>query len=138
MTAAHKLCLSGLVLTMATTGLAYLGASSSWRFYLTVDELMEQTPTLHDCRVRLSGKVKIDSLRIASDRTSASFILQGSESQINVECYGTLPDNLTEGIDVVVEGHVENSSLFKGDQVLTRCASKYATGKPQVTFDRLK
>ena len=138
MTAAHKLCLGGLVLTMSITCLAYLGASSSWQFYLTVDELMVQAPTLHDCRVRLSGKVRLDSLRITSDRTSASFVLQGSESQIQVNCCGTLPDNLSEGMDVVVEGHVENSGLFKGDQVLTRCASKYATSRPQVTLDHLK
>ena len=127
MTAAHKLCLGGLVITMATTCLAYLGASSSWQFYMTVDELLDHPSLVHDCRVRLSGKVGHDSLRIASDHTSASFILQGAGSQLRVECLGIIPDNLTEGIDVVVEGYVESSDLFKGDKLLTRCASKYDT-----------
>jgi cytochrome c-type biogenesis protein CcmE len=127
MTATHKLCLGGLMITMATTCLAYMGASSSWQFYMTVDELMEQPPSYRDYRIRLSGKVGHDSLRIASDRTSASFILEGVQSQLQVECRGTPPDNLAEGCDVVVEGHRENSGLFQGDQVLTRCASKYTT-----------
>ena len=127
MTAAHKLCLGGLVITMATTCLAYLGASSSWQFYMTVDELLDHPSLVRDCRVRLSGKVGHDSLRIAPDHTSASFILQGAGSQLRVECLGIIPDNLTEGIDVVVEGYVESSDLFKGDKLLTRCASKYDT-----------
>jgi cytochrome c-type biogenesis protein CcmE len=125
MTAAHKLCLGGLVMTMATTSLAYLGASASWQFYLTVDELVDQTSSVRDGRVRLSGKVGPDSLRIAADHASASFILQGAESQLQVECRGIIPDNLTEGIEVVVEGYVDKPGLFKGDKVLTRCASKY-------------
>jgi cytochrome c-type biogenesis protein CcmE len=125
MTATHKLCLGGLVITMATTCLAYMGASSSWQFYMTVDEFMDQSPSSRDYRVRLSGKVGHDSLQIASDRTTASFILEGAESQLPVECRGPLPDNLSEGHDVVVEGRAVRSSLFQGDKVLTRCASKY-------------
>lgn len=127
MTVAHKLCLGGLVITVATACLAFSGASSSWQFYLTVDELLERPPSFRDYRVRLSGKVGHDSLRIASDRTSASFILEGTKSQLRVECRGNMPDNLAEGSEVVVEGHLESSGLFEGDTVLTRCASKYDT-----------
>ena len=125
MTATHKLCLGGLVITMATTCLAYMGASSSWQFYMTVDEFMDQSPSYRDYRVRLSGKVGHDSLRISADQTSASFILEGAKSQLRVDCRGPLPDNLSEGHDVVVEGRTKSSGLFKGDKVLTRCASKY-------------
>jgi len=126
MTAAHKICLGGLAITMATTCLAYMGASSSWQFYMTVDELLDRPPSSRDYRVRLSGKVGQDSLQIEPDRHSASFILTGARSQLRVECRGPLPDNLIEGCDVVVEGQMESSGLFKGDQVMTRCASKYA------------
>ena len=125
MTPTRKLILGGLVITMTTTCLAYMGASSSWQFYMTVDEFMRPSSTYRDTRVRLSGKVGVDSLRIASDQTSATFILEGTQQQLHVECRGPLPDNLREGCDVVVEGRTTSSGLFKGDKVLTRCASKY-------------
>ena len=40
---------------------------------------------------------------------------------------GPLPDNLAEEMEVVVEGSLEPSGCLRGDRVLTRCASKYAS-----------
>jgi cytochrome c-type biogenesis protein CcmE len=47
-----------------------------------------------------------------------------------------LPDNLVEGIDVVVEGTLEKQGRLRGEKVMTRCASKYqANTKPDSTMD---
>ncbi len=48
MTATHRLCVGGIVIVLATTYLAYLGASSSWQFYLTVDELVADAESFGD------------------------------------------------------------------------------------------
>lgn len=128
MTATHRLCIGGIVIASATTYLAYLGASSSWQFYVSVDELMADTASFRDSRIRISGKVAPDSLRIAADRSQASFILQGEVSEVSVNCSGTIPDNLAEGIEVVVEGRMEGDrTVVQGNKVLTRCASKYSS-----------
>ncbi len=127
MTATQRLFLGGVVITFATMALAYLGASSSWQFYLTVDELAADAASFRESRVRISGKVARDSLQIAPDRSQASFVLQGETAKLNVQYTGLIPDNLAEGIEVVVEGRLEDTGLVRGNKVLTRCASKYSS-----------
>jgi cytochrome c-type biogenesis protein CcmE len=36
-----------------------------------------------------------------------------------------LPDNLANGIAVLVEGRLDDAGLLHGEKVLTRCTSKY-------------
>ncbi len=127
MTATHRLCVGGIVIATATAYLAYLGASSSWQYYLSVDELMADETSFRDCRLRISGKVAPGSLHIASDRSQGALVLQGAASKLAVEFSGTIPDNLAEGIEVVVEGHMQSAGIVQATKVLTRCASKYSS-----------
>ena len=119
-----KLILGAVTVTLATFYLAYVGASSSWQYYVHVDECVTNQEDLSGCRVRVNGKVAAESLEISADRRSASFILAGQTSRLRAECRGLLPDNLVEGREVVVEGVLQGGTLA-GDKVLTRCASKY-------------
>jgi cytochrome c-type biogenesis protein CcmE len=130
-TTGRKLVIGGLVLAGATAYMAYLAASASWQYYLTVDECLADAESLVGQRVRVSGKVASDSLRVAANRKEADFLLQGAEGNLHVICAGPLPDNLAENTEVVVEGHLEKPGLFRADRLLTRCASKYESqGSP--------
>ncbi|MBI1900717.1 MAG: cytochrome c maturation protein CcmE [Planctomycetia bacterium] len=116
----------GLVVVVGvTTYMAYVGASSSWQYYVTVDECLAEPAKLEGNRVRVSGGVAAGSLQIAADRSRATFCLQGRSARLNVVCDGAVPDNLKENMDVVVEGRLAPGGLLRGDKVLTRCASKY-------------
>ena len=44
-----------------------------------------------------------------------------------------MPDNLAEGIAVLVEGRIDEAGLLRGEKVLTRCASKYQSRRPAST-----
>lgn len=125
MTAPGKLVVGAAVVAGVSGYMAYLGAQSSWQYYLTIDECVARAGTASTNRIRVSGRVAADSLRIASDRSRADLVLDGFESHLTVVCSGPLPDNLAEGIDVVVEGHLGQAGVFQADKVLTRCASKY-------------
>jgi cytochrome c-type biogenesis protein CcmE len=120
-----KLVIGGGVIAGVTAYMAYVGASSSWQYYVNADECLASSAELVGDRIRVSGKVASGTLQIAPDRNSVSFSLEAAEGQLPVVCTGTLPDNLAEGIDVVVEGHLETANLLRGDKLLTRCASKY-------------
>jgi len=120
-----KLLIGALVLAIVTVYLAYLGASSSWQFYVTVDECVKNGTYFTGRRVRVSGRVARGSLRIDDDRSQATFVLQGADGRLRAVCPGPLPDNLVEDMDVVVEGRLESASLLRGEKLLTRCASKY-------------
>jgi len=130
MATGRKLAIGGVIVAGLTAYMAYVGASTSWQYYLTVDECLADASGLLGERVRLSGKVARGSLRIAADRQEASFALEGTQRSLSVNCSGPLPDNLAEEMDVVVEGRLESPRLFRGEKVLTRCASKYKSQRP--------
>jgi len=120
-----KLAVGVLVIVGATAYMAYVGAASSWQYYITADECLADAGQFTGSRVRISGTVAPGSLKISDDRMLASFRLQGQDGQLDVTCKGPLPDNLEESMEVVVEGRCEAGGKIQGEKVLTRCASKY-------------
>lgn len=121
----------GIAIIAAVTGyMAYRGAGSSWRYYLTVDECAADLSDLRGEPLRVNGHIAPNSLEIKPDRTEASFVLKGTDRELCVVCAGPLPDNLAEDMDVVVEGRLDDCDLLRADKVLTRCASKYRSKEP--------
>jgi cytochrome c-type biogenesis protein CcmE len=120
-----KLGVGAAIMACATAYLAYLGASTSWRYYLLADECVQNREKFVGQRLRISGRIEPASLNVRSGRTLATFTLGGKTSSVQVSCKGPLPDNLAEDMDVVVEGTLEQDGLLRGEKVLTRCASKY-------------
>jgi cytochrome c-type biogenesis protein CcmE len=124
-----KLLTCALILAGVTLYVAYLGASSSWQYYVTVDECLDNVQQFTGRRMRVSGQVARGSLQIADGRRSATFVLEGATGALQTSCVGPLPDNLAENVPVVVEGSLEEDGSLRADKVLTRCASKYESGE---------
>lgn len=127
MSTAVKLGIAGCIVTVVTAYMAYLGTTTSWKYYLTVDECLADATELIEQPMRVNGRIGVGSLKIATTRQHATFQLCGSSRELPVSCAGPLPDNLAEDMDVVVEGRLDESGHLQGDKVLTKCASKYAT-----------
>jgi cytochrome c-type biogenesis protein CcmE len=125
MTTGKKLAALAVVVVGVTGYMAYVGASASWQYYATVDECATMAAKLAGHRIRVSGTIAANSLQIAADRGEARFSLTGSKSSLHIICRGPLPDNLAEGMDVVVEGYLEDAGLLRGHKLITRCAGKY-------------
>jgi cytochrome c-type biogenesis protein CcmE len=122
----NKLLLGGAVIAASLTYAVYLGASGGWQYYLQVDECLAQADQFRGKRLRLSGRVQAGSLKAYPEQREATFVLEGTQHQLPV-CYrGSIPDNLAEGRDVVVEGALADDDHFQCDTLITRCASKYA------------
>ena len=136
MAASTRLVIGSLILLSVIGYMSYLGASSSWQYYLTVDECMANASTLLDQRVRVSGTIAAESLRAAKNRMGATFMLEGMDGCLSVSCSGQLPDNLAEGRHVVVEGRLQDVDNLIGEKVLTRCASKYSSGTSVANSDK--
>jgi cytochrome c-type biogenesis protein CcmE len=119
-----KLMIGTVVVAAAIGYLAYVGAASSWQYYVTVDEAVSDSATLLGKQIRVSGRVSPGSLAIVDDRRQATFELHGEQHAIHVTCHCSLPDNLAENIEVVIEGILQANGI-SGHKVITRCASKY-------------
>jgi cytochrome c-type biogenesis protein CcmE len=125
MATGRKLAIAGLVVAGVTGYMAYLGASSSWQYYVTVDECLTGGDRLARGRIRVSGRIAPHSLVVAEDGRSARFALRGAAGSLPVTCSGPLPDNLAENTEAVVEGRLDETGILCGEKLLTRCASKY-------------
>jgi cytochrome c-type biogenesis protein CcmE len=121
-----KLALAAVVIAGTSGYMAYLGASSSWKYYVTADECVALRDQLTGRRMRISGQIAPGTLQVSGDRSRAAFVLRGQANRLDVVCTGVVPDNLHEGADVVVEGQLEPNGSLAGDKLLTKCASKYA------------
>lgn len=129
--------LTGAALVAAAIGyLAFLGAASSWQYYLSVDEALADAAQLEGLRLRVSGRVVAGSLSIGEDRRHAAFELAGDSHTLQVACHCLLPDNLAEDIEVVVEGVFIGGNV-RGEKVITRCASKYEPYEATTTYDNV-
>ncbi len=133
MTTGKKLVLGGALVAGLTAYMAYRGASASWQYYLTADECLAESASLIGHRLRVSGRIAAGTLAVDNDRTRASFAVEGGSANLKVVCRGPLPDNLAEGIAVLVEGRVDEAGLLHGEKVLTRCASKYQSRRSAST-----
>ena len=103
----------------------YQAMQSSWSYYYSVDEFAENESSVKDLTFRIAGRVKPDSVVRDMQAMNLSFILAGTKSEVPVIYKGTVPDNFTEDIEVVVEGRLDVDGTFKADILLTRCESKY-------------
>jgi cytochrome c-type biogenesis protein CcmE len=142
-TTGKKLAIAGLIVGVASAYMAYLGASSSWQYYVTVKECVENASQVGGQRLRVSGSIVPGSLVISPDRQEARFALCEEGSNISVVCTGPLPDDLSpeKTAEVVVEGRVGASCtlghqvVLVGDKLITKCASKYSSRKKEAITD---
>jgi len=103
----------------------YQAMQSSWSYYYSVDEFSQSESSMKDVTFRIAGRVKPDSVARDLQAMTLSFILAGTNSEVPVVYKGTVPDNFTEDIEVVVEGRLDVDGTFQADLLLTRCESKY-------------
>ena len=102
-----KLLFAVLGIVGVTVYVAYLAAGTSWKYYVTAYACATQFAELNGSRVRVSGNILPGSLIVNGERSHASFRLRGKNEALDAVCVGTLPDNLQEGSDVVVEGYLQ-------------------------------
>jgi cytochrome c-type biogenesis protein CcmE len=130
-----KLAAAAVIVVGSIAYLAYVGAISSWQYYVSVDETVTDAPSLIGNRIRVSGRVGVGSLKISDSRREATFDLKGTMHTLHATCRCAMPDNLVEDIDVVVEGVLRGDGIH-GHKVITRCASKYQSEAATAALDQ--
>lgn len=98
---------------------------SSYSYYYSVDDFLAGDQQLQSASLRLAGKVKPGTVTRDIQKLTLNFTLAGTQAEIPVAYTGTVPDNFTDDIEVVVQGKLDPSGAFNADSVMTRCESKY-------------
>jgi cytochrome c-type biogenesis protein CcmE len=105
--------------------LMYQAIQSSSSYYYSVDDFIRGSDEVKNSSLRLAGKVKAGSVQRDIEKMLLSFTLSGEKTEIPVSYSKTVPENFTEGIEVVVSGRLDASGGFQADKLMTRCESKY-------------
>ncbi len=119
-----KMLIAGLVLIASVGYLAVAGVKSGWVYYLPVDSFV-QGPDYQARRVRLYGLVSAENLEVFPARLTARFDLQGDNHRLPINYQGVVPDTFKPGVEVMVEGKLDDAGVFQADVLMTKCASKY-------------
>jgi cytochrome c-type biogenesis protein CcmE len=114
--------------TVIGGGLGYFtfqAMQSSWSYYYSVDEFSANISDMNNYSFRIAGRVKPGSVNRDLQKMNLTFTLAGTKTEIPVLYEGTVPDNFTDDIEVVVEGRLDENKSFKAKTLMTKCESKY-------------
>jgi cytochrome c-type biogenesis protein CcmE len=118
--------LAGGAVIVAVVGLLLLTSMrSSTVYYLTVDELMSQVPSICGERVRVAGEVDRDSVDWVIGGSSLEFQIVEGEQALPITYEGIVPDAFAQSDAVVVEGEYSPDGVFHADTLVVQCPSKY-------------
>jgi cytochrome c-type biogenesis protein CcmE len=103
----------------------YQAMQSSWSYYYSVDEFSANISDMNNYSFRIAGRVKPGSVIRDLEKMNLTFTLAGTKTEIPVLYQGTVPENFTDDIEVVVEGRLDENKSFKAKTLMTKCESKY-------------
>lgn len=112
------------VIALTVSYLVYGGVKDTMVYYLTVEELKAQVPTVYNSRVRVSGMVVPGSIIKDSDGALEFQITDGTQN-IDVAYEGIIPDIFADDVEAVVEGVYAKNDVFEADTLLAKCPTKY-------------
>jgi len=120
-----KVVVAVIIISGSLSYFIYQAMQSSWSYYYSLDEFAARKASIGNRNLRLAGRVKKDTVQKNIEKMTLSFILADSNAALPVKYKGPVPDNFTEGIEIVVEGNLTPEEIFRAKKIITRCESKY-------------
>ena len=113
---------------LASTGVAVALVANAFRsnlvfFYSPSDVRAAQAP--QERAFRLGGLVEAGSVVRQADGVTVRFMVTDTAERIAVEYRGILPDLFKEGKGVVAQGRLQDSGVFRADEVLAKHDENY-------------
>lgn len=108
----------------------YQAIQSSGSYYYSVDDFVDDyvadSNAVEVISIRVAGRVKPESVSRDLEKTLLTFTLAGSKNELPIHYKGSVPDNFTEGKEVVVQGRLDTNGVFQAKTLMTKCESKYS------------
>lgn len=130
---APKFILSGAIIVLTLSYLAYTGVQESKSYYVTIAELRGQGDAAYSKRLRVAGNVEPGTIK--RQGTMVEFVLVENDQKLNVVYKGTEapPDTFKDDSQALVEGNFGRDGVFHANHLQAKCASKYAPKKDGAT-----
>lgn len=119
-----QLVIGGIIIFGGIAGLIVYSFNQSLVYDHSVAEYLADR-SLHHAECRIYGKVKPASIVRLASGIGISFEVTDGERSIPVSFAREVPDTFKENGDVVVEGSLDTSGVFRARNLLAKCPSKY-------------
>jgi len=119
-----KFIIAIAIIALTVGYLVYGGVKDTMVYYLTVQELRAQVPSVYDSRVRVSGTV-VPGTIVKDNNGSLEFQITDGAETIDVQYDGIIPDIFADDVEAVVEGVYAKNDVFEADTLLAKCPTKY-------------
>jgi cytochrome c-type biogenesis protein CcmE len=125
-----------LVLGGAFGTLLAMSMRENVQFYKHVDEVMPQAEQWYGKTLKLQGNV-VDGSIMRRGSLEYRFDVRHGDSVVTAYYTGVVPDNFTDGAEVVMTGRLTPSGFqVESDGIMAKCPSKYeASTAPDLTKD---
>ncbi len=108
-------------------------------YYMTVNELQEQTPGIYGERVRVNGNV-VEGTEdwVPREMTLKFSIMDEGGGQLPIVFYGPRPDNFQRAASAIVEGELLPDGTFEAETLLLKCPSRYEEEPEEIFVESTK
>lgn len=120
------------VIAGALLYLVVSGLGNGLVYFLTPSELLSQGAEAYDVPIRLSGQVEPGSIQFDAESASLRFRVTDESNTVEVESTGIPPEMFSDGIDVVLEGSLAASGVFRANSLMVKHSNEYG---PAEGFD---
>lgn len=121
----YRFLAGGLIIAAVLLLLFGTSLRSSTVYYLTVEELISQGPSVDGQRVRIAGLVDRESVDWGLGSSTLRFNLVEGDGTLAVVYEGPAPDAFAQADSAVVEGELSPDGVFVADSLVVQCPSKY-------------
>lgn len=127
--------IGGFIIAGAIIFLLMAATPGSSGIELKLDELLKNQEKYKDDFVTVEGLLDEASIEWNSDKIQLKFDVKDTEGNIlHIVHDGVKPDNFSEGVIVILQGHTDKKDTFIAESVKTRCPSKYE-GEDMENYD---
>ena len=120
-----KPILISVVILSVVGYLMITGLRGTMTYFLTVSEVLSESPGGSDQTIRVGGNVTPDSVQWDAKDLQLHFKMEDGQSILHVNYQGVVPDSFKPGREVVVEGRYIGEGRFTATTIMPKCASKY-------------
>ncbi len=122
-----KFLIGGAIVLAAIALLSVRAFAGSSVYYYEVGDLLKKGASLTGDTVKVRGVVENNSVQRQTEGSAISFTLSSSDgaSKLPVTYKGVVPDTFTEGGELVCQGKLGQDGVFRADQLMPKCPSKY-------------
>lgn len=124
-----KFLIGGLFVLGAIAYVTLSSFQSNAIYYLTLKELNAQRASVMGQPIRVNAPLDKSSIQFDDKSLTLQFILRDGDLSLPVVYKGVVPDTLSQGESVVVEGKLGTDSVFQASTILVKCPSKYESSQ---------